>query len=201
MKKMSLILITMVTLSINLVHADTVKTPSGFDTGKCTKCHNGNSTDDNASIFPRLEGQTTKYFINAIAAYKSKARHSYDATTLMSKRVNLDAATVTQLADFFNKLPVAAGISGDAAVIATGKDIYSNGIPDRNIDSCVMCHGKEGAGKGVNPRLAGQYKNILVNQLHAYRDGEIEKQDDMKAAAKALTESEMDAVATYLQSL
>lgn len=201
MKKMSLILACMLILSSTFAQAETVKTASGFDTGKCTKCHSATPADE-VNQFPRLEGQSVKYFISAVNSYKTKARHNYSATSLMSKRVNLDAATVGQLAEFFNKLPAQATITGgDPAVIALGKDIYTNGIPDRNVDSCVMCHGKEGAGKGLNPRLAGQVKYFLVDQLHSYRDGEIDKQEDMKAAAKALTESEIDAVATYLQAL
>jgi cytochrome c553 len=177
-----------------------VITPSGFDTNKCTKCHSANP-QDGVNQFPRLEGQSVAYFTNAMAAYKSKSRHSYDAVALMSKRVNLDAATIAQLGDFFNKLPTIPGIAGDAEKIAAGKVIYQEGIPDRDVMNCVMCHGKNAEGKGKSPRLAGQYKDFLVQQMHAYRDGDINDQEDMKELGKTLTEAEIENVSLYLQSL
>jgi cytochrome c553 len=64
-----------------------------------------------------------------------------------------------------------------------------------------MCHGDNGEGMGINPRLAGQYKSFLSEQIKAYQAGRIENQNDMSDMAKTLSDSDLDAVTTYLQSL
>lgn len=195
---MKMCLLFMMSLIVNVAIADT--TANGFNLDKCTKCHT-DFPQDGKNEFPRLEGQPVKYFIKAMTAYQTKARHSTPARTLMSRRVNLDATTIAQIADYFNKLPTRPGITSDAQVIAKGKDIYENGIEERQIDSCVMCHGKKAEGKGSNPRLASQFKFFLMNQLEAYEQGTIEGSETMTTISKALTAEEKDAVASYLQSL
>lgn len=198
MKLTNLFLISCLVLVTGIAKAD--KTPNGFDVSKCTKCHS-ESAEDDGDAFPRLNGQTSEYFTAAIKAYKNKTRHTGTAG-LMASRVNLDATTVTQLATYFNqKAPSPAIQGGDVALIAKGKDIYENGLPDQNVDSCIMCHAQDGAGNAKNPRLAGQFKHFLANQLHSYAKGEIDGAKYMTDTAKALKDADIDALATYLQSL
>lgn len=187
--KFQLVIAALITLTYsNFASAE--RTASGFDLNKCTKCHNATGgTHD----FPRLEGQSIPAFINAMLAYKNGNRHSYWAKGLMAKRVNLDLVTIKELAVYYNQLTPPAGTPGDAALIAEGKEIYQS--------SCKMCHGKNAEGKGINSRMAGQFKYFIINQMEAYKTGTISGQNDMKDVAASMTNAEVEAVATYLQSL
>jgi cytochrome c553 len=170
-------------------------TPSGFDIGRCTKCHSEDRANQEIG-FPRLAGQTPEYFLSAMSAYKNVKRHTFSAERYMSRRLTnlkLSDKTINQLSDYFTSLPAIAGIPGEATKVAAGKEIYTN--------SCAMCHGDKAEGAGVNARLAGQYKSFLSNQLHAYQEGKVENAGDMTDMAKTLSESDIDAVSTYLQSL
>lgn len=202
MKKMWISLIaTFFVASGSLIAATTA---SGYNIAKCTKCHN-ERPEGGFYQFPRLAGQTVNYFISSMTAYQNLKRHNVTAQRIMSpKRLKMDAATLQELAEYFNKLPPAPGIPSDnAELVAAGKDIYENGIPDREIDSCTSCHGKNGEGKvkGIKPRLAGQYKYYFVNQMLYYRNGDIEDNEDMKEIANSFTRAEIDALGTYLQTL
>src|SRR5262249_12581310 len=41
-------------------------------------------------------------------------------------------------------------------LVATGRKIFEDGMPEVNIAACAACHGPEATGSGQIPRLAGQ---------------------------------------------
>ncbi len=90
-------------------------------------------------------------------------------------------------------------------MIATGKDLYENGIPSAGVQSCADCHGKNGEGRGfgsgMNPRLAGQYADFSISQMANYKTGAIANQPEMTEIAKKLTDAQVKALAEYTQSL
>lgn len=193
MKTSLMILMTTFLVLSNFASAEL--TPSGFDTGKCTKCHTvGDDTKDSA--FPRLEGQTVEYFTSAMNAYKNHKRHTYSAERLMSQRIinlKISSATIDQLAVYFNQLKPKAATNAESPSINAGKEIYAN--------SCAMCHGDKAEGSGTNARLAGQYNSVVKNQLHAYQESKIDNADDMKDIAKTLSASDIEDLASYLETL
>jgi len=172
-----------------------------FDINKCTKCHDATGA---GMGFPILAGQTVDYFKHSLQAYVQHKRHSGNAEQLMSKRIiklNLDAATINDLANYFNQLPTAPGAGSDPALMAAGKQIYEGGIPQKGIFACAACHGSKGEGMGLNARLAGQFKTYLTTQMQNYRNGLIDEADFMKGVAQKMSDSEVEAVASYLQAL
>jgi cytochrome c553 len=200
MKNYNAIIISLILTVSNLSFALT--TPSGFDISKCTKCHTENP-DGGYHQFPRLAGQTLNYLMSSTYSYKNHMRHTFSAERLMSKRVQIDGKIIYELATYFNQLKPQPGIASDPIQTELGKEIYHNGIPDKDVMSCAACHGKFGEGKvkGRIARLAGQYLGYTWNQLRSYKNGEIDEAAEMSEAAKDLTEDEMKAVSTYIQSL
>jgi cytochrome c553 len=193
MKINTFLVLTITLMFAGLAHAE--RTPSGFDIGKCSKCHSEDRANQEIE-FARLQAQPKEYLKVALQAYTKHTRHVFSATRYMSRRLDnlkLSAATLDQLADYFSKLPAAPGIPSTATNIAAGKEIYTN--------SCAMCHGDNAEGKDLNPRLAGQYKSFATSQIHAYQAGDIEGAEDMKEMVKGLSESDIDAVTNYLQTL
>jgi cytochrome c553 len=178
-------------------------TQSGFDTYKCTKCHEM-TANPYGYEFPRLAGQTTEYFINSMKSYKAGKHHNFPAERYMTQRLNyynFSDATISQLADFFNKMTPKQPMAIDSQKVTMGKDIFENGIPVKNVFACAACHGAAGEGNGLNPRLAGQFKSFANSQLHMYKAGKIDGEETMKEIVKEMTDAEMDAVSTYLETL
>ena len=67
--------------------------------------------------------------------------------------------------------------------------------------SCAACHGRNGIGIiPLYPNLAGQKREYLVAQLHAFRDG-TRKNPIMSPMATHLTDAEIEDVAAYLAAL
>jgi cytochrome c553 len=68
---------------------------------------------------------------------------------------NLNAGTARDLAKYFSTLPPKAAGDGDTVLVAAGRTIYQEGMPDANIVACVVCHGPNAEGVGQIPRLGG----------------------------------------------
>jgi cytochrome c553 len=67
--------------------------------------------------------------------------------------------------------------------------------------SCAACHGRNGIGIiPLYPNLAGQKREYLVAQLHAFREG-TRKNPIMSPMAAHLTDAEIEDVAAYLAAL
>jgi cytochrome c553 len=113
----------------------------------------------------------------------------------------------TALAEYMSKLqPVSHG-AASRDLVAAGETIFNGGAPDNGVPACAICHGAEAKGDGIFPRLAGQLRPYLIDQLTNW-----EKQrglgpngDDnskiMAPIAKNLTQQQIKEVTAYLSSL
>jgi cytochrome c553 len=66
----------------------------------------------------------------------------------------------------------------------------------------MSCHGENGYGTDQLPRLAGQHKRYVVEQLQAFNGGT--RTNDhaiMNSIASKLTEFEMQALAQYISGM
>jgi cytochrome c553 len=62
--------------------------------------------------------------------------------------------------------------------------------------NCTMCHGAQGLSLSSIPNLAGQYPEVVMKQLHDYRDGK-RTSAIMEALAKTLTDRNIEDLAAY----
>lgn len=62
--------------------------------------------------------------------------------------------------------------------------------------NCTMCHGAQGMSVSNAPNLAGQYPEVIIKQLHDYRDGK-RSSSIMQALARNLTDKNVDDLAAY----
>lgn len=82
---------------------------------------------------------------------------------------------------------------------ANGQVIAQKGTP--KVVSCSTCHGTDGEGKvGVGPRLAGQGKAYLLQQLSDFKSG-VRSMPVMQGVASDLTPAETQDVTDYYSSL
>jgi cytochrome c553 len=93
---------------------------------------------------------------------------------------------------------------GRTRLVARGRTIYQDGIPDSNIPSCVACHGPsaQGAaaqGAGQIPRLGGLSYHYLKRRLEQWGEGyDAAAPRPMPEIAIKLSVGEIDALASYL---
>jgi cytochrome c553 len=174
--------------------------------GTCANCH-GPQGHSYSPKFPVLAGQQATYLVAQLLAFRAQTRGDADALGYMwGMAAPLDDGEITGLADYYSRQTPLAGPAGDAALIARGKDIYQNGDVEHSIPPCGACHGAGAAGTAGTedtagfPRLAGQHVQYLMKQLRSFQNN-MRNVAVMHGVARGLQQNDMQAVATYLQSL
>ena len=198
-------LCAMLVLTVPTAHADEADA-AAIDAGAriaiavCASCHGpgGNSIQ---SKFPQLAGQHGSYTVAQLKAFKAQTRGDPDAMAYMwGMAAQLDDATINALARYYETQQSRPGRSGDAAVMARGREIYVNGVAMKAFQPCGTCHGANAEGTNDFPRLAGQHAQYILKQLNSFqvnlRDVAV-----MHGVAKGLKPAQMDDVAAYLQAL
>ncbi len=168
--------------------------------GTCAACH-GPKGHSFAPKYPVLAGQHANYLVAQLQAFKSQSRGDPDAIGYMyGMAAPLDDSMMAGLADYYSRQTPQPGPSGDAALIARGQSIYQNGDSAQGVPPCAACHGATAAGTEAYPRLAGQHVQYLIKQLRSFQNN-MRNVAVMHGVARGLQLADMQAVATYLQSL
>ncbi len=122
-------------------------------------------------------------------------------TTLKHVPDSPEAFTIAQLRDFFN---VADWFPEDHPPMP---DVVVHGRPP-DVRGCGMCHMPNGLGRPENAPIAGLPYDYVVQQLTDFKNGLRASAEPRKTntaqmiqAAKAMTDEEVKAAATYLSSL
>lgn len=171
----------------------------------CTDCH-GSSGQGYRGYFtmPRLAGQQPQYLENQLRAFIERRRTN---PIMFNVAHVLSPSTITALANHFRDLNPAPVGGGPSHLVATGRTIFAEGLPEDNVPACSACHGPEAKGQGEIPRLAGQLFPYLVKELTNWgseRGQGVPKNDTsalMAPIAHNLTQSQIAAVAAYLSYL
>ena len=153
---------------------------------------------------PRLAGQQPMYLENQLRAFVERRR----ANPIMFNVAHvLSPSMQTALAAHFRDLNPEPLGGAPKELVATGKTIYEEGLPEANVPACSACHGMEGMGQGEIPRLAGQFFPYTVKELTNWSKerGQGGTKADTSAimapTAHNLTETQIAAVAAYVSSL
>jgi cytochrome c553 len=171
----------------------------------CTDCH-GSSGQGYRGYFtmPRLAGQQPQYIENQLRAFIERRR----TNPIMQNVAHvLSPSMVTALASHFRELNPPPLGGAPRHLVATGRTIFADGLPEDNVPACSACHGPEAKGQGEIPRLAGQLYPYLVKELTNWgteRGQGVPKGDTsalMAPIAHNLTQSQITAVAAYLSGL
>lgn len=165
-------------------------------TSVCQNCHGagGNST---SATFPRLNGQQPEYIVAQLKAFRDHTRADPHAMAYMwGMAARLDDATIASIASYLAGQPKTQAQTG-GALSAEGRRIYASGDAAHNVPACAACHGSNGEGNGPIPRLAGQHADYLRKQLEDFRSL-LRNNDVMHANTQDMTDSEIEAVVSYL---
>ncbi len=172
-----------------------------LDRQLCSVCHGPGGTTS-SELFPQLAGQPAPYLIAQMKAFRDKTRSEENAKRFMwgiSSRLSDD--DIQNLAAFYEtQPPVKHGKISDQAKYEAGRDIFTNGHPDKGVPPCMTCHGEKGEGKDTTPRLGGQNETYLKRQLKVFYGNERPAAMAMHEIVKGLSEADIDNIAHYLQA-
>jgi cytochrome c553 len=163
----------------------------------CSSCHGLQGRSVNPT-FPNLAGQQKEYIEAQLKAFRDKTRADPHAHTYMwGMAARLSDETIAGLAAFYSSQTPAPGSEQNAGEVAAGKKIFQEGIAAKEVPACVACHGEKAEGNETIPRLAGQHRSYLEDQLGHFvtnaRANEI-----MHENAKNMTPQEINEIAAYL---
>lgn len=168
--------------------------------GVCGTCHgpDGNSINP---MFPRLAGQHAGYIVQQLKLFKEESRGDpYAIGYMWGMASGLSDETIDALAQYYSTQKMGPGKSHDPETIARGRDIYERGNPSEGVPACAACHGPEALGNDMYPRLAGQHAEYILKQLASFQSN-MRNIAVMHGVARNLRTPEMQAVASYLESL
>ena len=156
-----------------------------------------------AEAGPILAAQQETYLAAQLQAFRARTRSEKDAHDFMwGIAGQLSPEAMRDLAHYYATQPPAPGRTGDPALVEAGKALFDRGLPDRGVPACAACHGPQGDGTEMFPRLAGQHADYIEKQLVVFqRTNERPEGAVMKTVAHLLTQDNIVAVANYLQGL
>jgi cytochrome c553 len=168
----------------------------------CSNCHglDGNSVSPN---FPNLAAQQKDYSVAQLEAFRNPGRSDPAGFEYMwGLSHHLTDKQIGELADYFAAQKVVSPGAGNPVQAASGKRIFEEGITAKNTPSCKACHGEDGTGNGMFPRIAYQHADYIVKQLDVFKRTDQRPQGAvMKVIAHGLTQEDMKDVAQYLQGM
>ena len=166
----------------------------------CSTCHGPRGISISPE-FPILAAQRPGYLKAQIDAFRAQTRQEKAAHDFMYGIAgNLDEHVIEGIAYYYASQTAAPGRPGDPAVIAKGRELFEKGLPERGIPPCASCHGAKAEGNYDFPRLASQHAKYVMRQIE-YIQGLVRQAPVMHGIVKDLTPDEIQAIATYVQSL
>jgi cytochrome c553 len=166
----------------------------------CSSCH-GPGGYSISSTFPRLAGQQKDYLVAQLKAFRDHKRADPHAKTYMwGMAARLSDAQIEALAAYYSSRPPVPGEPANTPAVAAGRQIFDNGIPAEGVPACKACHGDRAQGRSVFPRLAGQHRAYIEEQLRAFKTNARENAI-MHHNAKNLTPEQIRDIAAYVRTL
>ncbi len=167
----------------------------------CSTCH-GITGESVSPQFPKLAGQQKEYLVSQLTDFKGHTRSDPLGVQHMWGFTHLTPTQINELADYFSRQQPMHAPARKAAPNARGEMIFRTGLPEQGVTQCSACHGAQGQGNGQFPRLAGQHANYVVRQLQVFKQTDQRPRGAvMKGVTHDLSEADMMAVASYVESL
>jgi len=206
----TVVLAVVFSVGVKAVDADMAGGSHGYLQAKieyCQDCH-GRSGQGYVGflIMPRLAGQTTTYLESQLRAF-AEGRRDRGLFLNMGKVHGLSPTMRMAIAAHFRDAHPRPFGGAPGQLVAAGRRIFDDGVPEANIPACAACHGPEAQGQGPNPRLAGQLYPYLTSRLSRFpgesrhAGADVDPTATMARIAHNLTRSQMAAVAAYVSQL
>ena len=164
----------------------------------CTWCHG--TSGQGYTVAPRLAGQRLQYIESQLRSFREHTRDNpFSKQYMWGAVAALGPREARDLAIYFAALNPKAANDGNSDLVARGRSIYLEGIPEANIVSCYACHGPNAEGVRDIPRLGGLAYFYLKGRLEQWGQGYHSGiESPMPLVASKLGPDEIEALASYL---
>jgi len=145
-------------------------------------------------------GQQPAYLLKQIEDLREHTRDNpFSRQYMWGAVAALDPQAARNLAAYFASIQPRPANDGDGSLVAAGRTIYMEGIPEANIAACYACHGPNGVGVRDIPRLGGLAYFYLKARLEQWGQGYHSGEGTpMPIVARELGPAEIEALASYL---
>ena len=164
----------------------------------CNVCHGRGGHGANPAI-PNLDAQPRAYLAAKLRLFRNRASSGPQGHLGVLGLSLLDDPATEAIARYYALQPRPQAAGGGAAAIAAGEKIFVRGIPEQNVPACTVCHGVDGAGRWIFPRLAGQHAAYLQRQMKRIQF-DAQEAPVMHGVLRTVTPDEINALAAYAQS-
>ena len=163
----------------------------------CAACHglDGNSVVPN---FPKLAGRHPDYIAKELGDFISGRRKSDIMASVVAA---LDTDDFKLLGAYYGSQQPTPGKVADPTIAENGKKFYFEGNEQTGVPACEGCHGTAAEGNRKFPRLAGQHREYLIEQILSFRTNARSTTRVMREVSVRMTDAEIKAVAEYLSSM
>jgi len=162
----------------------------------CMDCH-GPIGDSVKQSVPRLNGQQAEYLKKRLVDFHDPGSQDPHATNAMWSIVESKGdAELNDIAEYYARQPPMAAKHG-RPLAEEGRRLYMSGSRANYVPACSSCHGAQGEGHGVVPRLAGQHALYLKDQLERMRLN-LRASDAMHPKTNSMTDTQIEALVAYL---
>jgi cytochrome c553 len=186
-------------------HAQDLAKAQNIANQVCAACHaaDGNSI---APANPKIAGQIAEYLHKQLVDFKAQGgkKPARESAIMLGMVANLSEADMKGLAAFYAGQKLKPAAASDKELAALGQKLWRGGNSATGVPACAGCHGPAGAGIPAQyPRLAGQYKEYIAEQLKAFKEGARANDPNgvMRSVAARMSEREMRALAEYAAGL
>lgn len=149
--------------------------------GPCAACHGEFGAGGKKGEYPRIAGQLPKYMELQLKAFQNQTRLNLPMYPYTKERelpdedMKLVVAYLAQI-ELPTKQPVFNETDGALARLLAMEKVMIVPRAEGDIENgkvvyqknCAACHGKTGNGRGMFPRLVGQYTSYLKKQIDFY---------------------------------
>lgn len=167
----------------------------------CFLCHGLDGAGDSAGAFPRLTQQVPFYMYKQLVDYASGERENEVMSPIARAMTEPQMENVSY---YYSRVsaPYLSRPEPEPEVLARGRKIAEDGLPEAGVQACNICHGREGGGNPpLFPYLAGQYALYTELQLRLFRQGA--RHNDplgvMREIAEGLSDEDILALALYYE--
>ncbi|MDM7323359.1 MAG: c-type cytochrome [Gammaproteobacteria bacterium] len=163
----------------------------------CAACHGANG--EGSGVFPKLAGLSASDVEGKLKKYRAGEQVGPMTSMMAPNAANLSDADIANLAAHSASVGGAAATPAAPAAAAAG-DVAAG---KAKYATCAACHGANGEGQGMFPKVAGQSAADLAAKLKKYRAGETVGPNSAMMApnAAALSDGDIADLSAYLASL
>jgi cytochrome c553 len=160
----------------------------------CNACHL-TGTLPSTSVIPNIWGQNEGYIYIQLRDFKSGARNAPEDAAMRGFVATMSDADMLEIAKYASTQPwpKVAPISTDTALLKKGAYAIA-------VLPCGGCHFNDWKGFSANPRIGDQSTAYLAATIRQFRSGSRANSPGMSDLLRTLDESDIDAVAAYLNA-